>query len=306
MNTGAHPTMPMAEYLKLPAVSASLISDILDQCPRAAWFNSWLNPAGVTDTTDDSDRGTIAHSLFLEGDSAGVAVIDPNDHPAKGSGAIPDGWTNTSIRAARDEARAQGKIPVLKSKMAEIEAMVKAAQNFVGTLRTTEPAIFDMFQPQGGQSEVTMVWDEGGTQCKMRPDRISRDNRIIVNFKTTSASVEPDRWGRNALLDFVVGAAWYQRGIEVLYGIEDCAYVFLVQEANPPYLCSLVGLTPQHLEIGHSKRRAGLKRWQQCVASNTWPGYPNRVAYPELPVWEIQRWEEKQLNDPAIAYGSQA
>ncbi|MDE1871766.1 MAG: PD-(D/E)XK nuclease-like domain-containing protein [Candidatus Micrarchaeota archaeon] len=305
MTPGVHHALPMAEYLKLPAVSASLISDVIERCPAAAWFNSWMNPAGVADNTDLSDRGTIAHSILLEDRLEIVVVIDPLDHPAEKTGSIPDGWTNKSIRAARDAAREAGKIPVLKPAMAEIDAMVIAARAFIASLRQTEPAIYAMFQKGGGHSELTMVWDEDGILCKARPDRIAADHSIIVNYKTTTGSVEPDRWGRTQLLDYYVGAAWYQRGMQALNG-NDPAYLFLCQEQNAPYLCSLVGISPEMLEVGHAKCRAGLKRWKECFARNEWPGYPARACYPEMPIWERARWDERQLNDPTIAYASQA
>src|SRR5512135_1079666 len=294
MNTGAHHALSMADYLKLPAVGSTQITDIVDKCPAAAWASSWLNPNRVLETTDESDRGTIAHAMLLEGDHSGVQVIDPNDHPAEKTGAIPDGWTNKSIKAAREAAREAGKIPVLKTKMVEIEDMVKVARTFIAGLQKTEPAIWRMFQPGGGTPEMTMLWEDGGTLCRIRPDRIAIDSTIVVNYKTTSGSVEPDRWGRSQLLDYYVGAAFYVRGIDALYGVRP-EYVYLCQEANPPYLCSLVGLNPQWLELGMAKVKIGLRKWQQCIASGEWPGYPSRIAYPDVPPWELMRFEEKQL-----------
>src|ERR1700693_4471465 len=98
-------TTTMQEYLDLPAVSASLVCDILDKCPRAAWWNSYLNPDRVRETSALMDAGTVAHAILLEGSEACCTVIDPNNHPAEKTGAIPEGWTNKSIRAARDIVR---------------------------------------------------------------------------------------------------------------------------------------------------------------------------------------------------------
>ena len=36
------PNMPMEQYLALPAVSASLVRHMVDECPKAAWFDSWF------------------------------------------------------------------------------------------------------------------------------------------------------------------------------------------------------------------------------------------------------------------------
>ena len=284
----------MVEYLALPAVSASLISCIVDECPRTAWFRSWLNPSRPADDTAASDAGTIAHGILLEGTEAGVAVIEPSDHPAEKTGNIPDGWTNKSIRQARDDARASGLIPVLATQMAEIRAMVDAARAYVSTIQKTEPAVYAAFLPGGGQPELTLTWNDGATLCKMRPDLITVDRHLIINYKSTATSVDPERWGRGPFLDYLIGAAWYARGARALFNVE-ASYVFLVQSTAPPYLCSLVGVDPHAMAIGASKCEIGLRRWQRCVEHNEWPGYAPRVAYPELPPWVEAAWNEKQM-----------
>src|SRR3989339_1727796 len=105
MTPGIYAGMSMEAYLAAEAASASVIKTLLSECPRAAWHDSFLNSNKTATNATNTDRGTIVHSLLLEGSSYGVVVIDPNDHPAKNTGTIPDGWTNQSIRAARDKAR---------------------------------------------------------------------------------------------------------------------------------------------------------------------------------------------------------
>ena len=286
------------------AVSASIIKTIIDRCERAAWHESWLNPDRERDFTKATDTGTIAHGILLEGSTAGIVIIDPRDHPAEKTGNIPDGWTNKSIREARDAARRSGKIPVLSTDMAPIENMVDAAHGFIETLRDTEPAIWAAMQPGGGRSEETMVWREGETLCRLRTDRISNDNAIIVDYKTSAMSVEPDRWGRTQLtgMGYYISAAWYRRGIAALTGVTP-DYVFLCQETEAPYLCSLVGVDPAGLALGEEKCMAGLKQWERCVRDGHWPAYPNRVTYPELAPWESTRWAERQgVDEHGIPY----
>lgn len=294
MTPGIYPDLPMADYLALPALSAGVVRTMVDRCPLAAWHESPLNEARVIDTSPATDTGSIAHAILLEGSRECVAVIDPQDHPAEKTGAIPDGWTNKSIRAARDAARAAGKIPVLAPAMAAIDAMAAQALAFIASLRDSEPAIWAAFRPDGGRSEVTMVWQEGDTLCKLRADRIASDHGVIIDYKTSAMSVEPDRWGRTQLVSmgYYVSAAWYRRGVRALTGV-DPSYVFLCQEVDPPYLCSLVGLDPAGLELGDEKCGAGLRQWQECARTGDWPAYPNRVCYPELPVYERARWDER-------------
>jgi hypothetical protein len=253
------------------------------------------------------DAGSIAHGILLEGSADGVCVIDPADHPAEKTGNIPDGWTNKSIRAARDEARAVGKIPVLLADMATIRSMVNAAQEYIKSLQSSEPAVYRAFLPDGGSSEVTMIWQDGATLCRMRPDRISANRDIIINYKTTAGSVEPDRWSRTQLLDYYVGGAFYVRGTSALCDTEP-TYLYLCQETAPPYLCSLVGLDAHFLDLGARKVVAGLSAWERCVKSGQWPGYPPRVCYPEVPAWEESRWLEREVLtlNQRLELGSQA
>lgn len=281
----------MEAYLSMEAASASILKRVIGECPRAGWFDSWLNPARVADAGKKaSDAGSIAHSILLEGSTDLIAVIDPMDHPAEKTGAIPTGWTNKSIKAARDAAKDAGKIPVLLEDMASIENMVDSAWTYIETVKDDEPAIWEVFQKGNGESELTIVWQDGPTLCRIRPDRISLDRKLIVDVKTTQRSAEPGSWGRTQLIGmgYYVGAAFYRRGVEALCE-ESPEYVFLVIEQEPPYLCSLVGMSPAHWEVGGQIIARALDIWGNCVRTNNWPAYATRVAYPDLPAWEEAR-----------------
>jgi hypothetical protein len=290
---GVYPGRPMAEYLAAPALSASLLQTAIEECPRAAWFKSWLNPkAPARDSNGAQDSGTIAHGILLEGSTANVEVIDPNLYPTKTTGNIPDGWTNKDIRAARDAAIAAGKTPVLVPQMVVIRAMVEAAWAFIESIRETEPEIYKLFQPNGGDSELTVLWDEDGTLCRMRPDRINAARTLVADYKTTLRSAEPAAWGRTQMvgMGYYTSAAFYRRGAEAAFGTRP-EYVYLVQEQEAPHLCALVGLDPAAWELGGRKIARGLEVWRECQRRGYWPGYPTRVCYPEIPPWEAARWE---------------
>jgi hypothetical protein len=292
---GIHKGVTMEQYLAMHAVNASLLHELDERCPAAALYASWLNPnpdeADEEDETVQQGVGTIAHSVLLEGSTACVAVIDPNDH-AGPRGGIPKGWTNDSIKAARAEAIAAGKVPIFPGKMRKVERMVAAARAYIETLKAEEPHVWALFQPAGGDSELTMVWQErDGTLCKIRPDRISPDRRLSVNYKTTGASASPAVWFRRQALTlgYPMASAFYERGIQLTCGVDEATELWLVQEQEPPYLCSLVGLDAQAQALAARRMRGALQSWAACVASGRWPGYPTRAAYPEMPPWEIAR-----------------
>jgi hypothetical protein len=308
---GALYGLPMADYLKLPAVSAGILRATVDECPLSGWYQSWLNPDREPETSRLADAGSIAHEVLLEGSFSCCAIIKPEDYPADKTGAIPDGWTNKAIRKARDDARAAGKIPILASAFDEIGSMVGAARTFIESLQGGEANhVWAAFQPKGGQSEVTVTWQDGATKARIRPDRTASDGRLIVDAKFTSGSAEPDSWGRNHMFGdgHYVSAALYRRGFERVNGTTP-EYVYLVVETKPPYLCSLVGVDPAALALGESKVETGLRLWQQCVERDVWPGYPRRICYPETPAWETAKWEQREAAMPfaeRLALGSQA
>lgn len=277
--------LPMENYLALPAVGASTLKRIVEECPMAAWYESHLNPGRPADDSDASDLGTIAHSILLEGGPGKVCVIDPNDYPAK-FGNVPDGWTNQAIRAARDEARSHGLIPILPWDMHAANAIVASARAFIESLKDTEPAIWSLFQPGGGDSELTVTWNDAGTPCKMRPDRISTDRTLIVDLKTSALSVNPNDWKAD-----IFGPALYRRGAQHEF-LTTPDYIFLCVSSKPPYLCSLIGTDAHAFEVGAAQVYLALDVWSRCVAANHWPAYPNRVCWPELKPWVEAGFEE--------------
>lgn len=312
---GVFENVPMAEYLRMPAVSAHILKVLLDRCPAAARYESWLNPNPEIDGDDDDDNdakraGTIAHSGLLEGNFNFVAVIDPRDHPNEKGLGYAKGWTNKSIKEARDRAIGAGKTPVLLKNFRKIEEMVAAARAYLTTVE--DPAIRDAFRPDAGQSEVTMVWEEGGssvrdlpgvepapqgTLCRMRPDRVTNDRRIVLDYKTTTGSAEPDAWSRTQLwkMGYYTSACFYKRGFMELFDI-DPFYGWLVQEQKRPYLCSLIGLENEAIELGHVKVAYAMEIWKECCRRNQWPAYPTQVCYPELPPWEWGRFQDMRGN----------
>lgn len=287
----------MAEYLALPAVSRSVLCAMLDDgCPLAAWFASWLNPNRVREDSALADAGSIAHEILLEGSFECCEVINREHHPAEKTGAIPTGWTNKSIRAARDAAREAGKIPILDDAFEEIRTMVCAAQTFIESLKDTEPAIWSAFQPGQGDSELTFTWNDGPTPCRMRPDRISKDRDLIIDAKFSSIAGGPRAWIRTQLfrMGYDISAAFNARGIEAIFNVAP-SYIFLVIPTTLPCLPYLVALDPKASELAAQKVSIALQEWQRCVKLDSWPSWPKTVHYAEAPGWVEAQLTEREI-----------
>jgi hypothetical protein len=199
------------------------------------------------------------------------------------------------IKAARDAAIAAGKTPILIDDMRAAEAMVAVARDFLESC-SRAPAedlarsVAQVFQDGAGESELTMVWEEDGLLCRARPDRITLDRSLIVDYKTCNRTAEPNAWGRTYLsnMGYYKGGAFYRRGVKALAGVLP-EYIFFAQEQEAPFLCSLIGMDPATQALGARFVQRSTDAWRVCMKTNNWPGYPNRVVYPELPPWEFAR-----------------
>jgi hypothetical protein len=278
-----HPSIPLESYVRdafalPPSLSASAAHTLLTRSAHHCWFgHPRLNPLWQPDASEAADIGTIAHALLLERDGSRIVVVDADD------------WRTKDARAKRDAARAAGKVPVLAHRMAAIESMAGVATEALQRSPSLSGVVWD-----GTVAEHTLVWRDGETWCRSRPDLMTADHSVVVDYKTVSRTAEPDAWGRGPLYGsgHDLQAAFALAGLRAL-GVEQATFVFLVQEIEPPYACSLVSLAPAFLAWAEEKRKHAVKVWAECLASSHWPSYPSRICYAEPPAWAVGTWNER-------------
>src|SRR3989304_4859845 len=128
--------------------------------------------------------------------------------------------------------------------------------------------------------------------ARKRPDGVSQDGRVVVDYKTTSGSAEPDAWARTQLLalGYDVQAAF---GLRAVTG--DADLVCVGQETEPPYAVSFVGLSPAFKAFAEAKRAHAVTLWRHCRERDEWPGYPSRTCWGEPPGYALTQWDERRL-----------
>ena len=271
--------IPHTEYVNDPVIepslSRSMIKDLLYSSAHTAWFNNpRLNPNYKEQEESKFDIGSAAHSLLLEGINK-VEVIDAED------------WRKKEAKEARDKAREDGKIPLLVKQFAEVNKMIDSAKEEIAGCK--ELWIKDLSTE--GDAELTYIWKEDETWIRIRPDWISKDRKLCIDYKTTGQSANPEDIGRHIVsMSYDIQNSLYVRGIKAIEGIES-KFVFVFQENFEPYLCSFVALPPEFLEMGKQKVEYGIFKWKQCIESNKWEGYPKQVCYPDTPAWSLANWE---------------
>lgn len=284
MIPGVH-TIPQAEYLADPCPAPSLSSGIAailcTQSARHAWqAHPKLNPQYASEEDTKFDRGTAAHDLLLEGLNR-IVIVEADD------------WRTKAAREQRDAIRAEGKLPLLARHFEAVEKMVEIAKQAINSCPDLEGYRLD-----NGRPEQTFIWQEDGIWCRGRPDWLSNDRRLILDYKSTAGSAEPDAWIKTLLgMTGELQPAFYLRGNAATGGREDARFVFLVQENEPPYACSFIGAAPSLIDLGDRKVAHAVSLWRQCISSGEWPAYGNRIAWVDAPVYAQAQWDEKEIHD---------
>jgi hypothetical protein len=277
IETGLH-KIPAAQYhadpCPVPSLSNSIAKILIDQSPLHAWHaHSRLNPSHAAEESSRFDIGSAAHMLLLERRSDGIVIVEAND------------WRKKEAKEARDAARANGQYPILAHHYARTNEMVAAAYAFIAT--TELNGIFEL-----GLAERTLIWREGDAWCRCRPDLLSTDRRIVLDYKTTE-NAEPEAFIRQiGRMSYDLQAEFYIRGVRTVAEDYESTFVFLAQEVSPPYACSLVSLANAYRAIGQQKVERALELWKHCTATNKWPSYSTRIAYAEPSPWQLPEIDE--------------
>ena len=266
-----------ADPCPVASLSRGTIMDLLNECPKRAWFNHpRLNPAYRPDDDEKFDIGKVAHSLFLEGIDK-VEVLNYDD------------WRKKEAQILRDDARKNDRIPLLKKQYDSVIELVEAAHK----------ALFEselQLDLGMGDSELTYIWREDEAWCRVRPDWISKDRKIILDYKTTGSSADPDAFVKSIIsYGYDVQESFYRRGVKSVEG-KAPKFFFMVQETSEPYLCSFIALPPMFQSLGEQKVNWGLDIWRRCMETNRWPAYPNKVCFVDVPAWALTQWEYKAQN----------
>ena len=278
-------SMTLPEYIADPApepsLSASAAHTLITQTAIHAYMrHPRLNPGAPREESKVADIGTIAHGLLLEGDESRIVLIEADD------------WRTKDAKEKRDAAYAEQKIPLLGKQLGPIRKMVEVARSAIA-----HSELASAFAPQAGKAEQTMVWEEKGIWLRSRPDWLTNDRELIIDYKTTGTSAAPLAWMRGPMLGngCDLQAVLGLRGLRELFNARNPQFVFMVQEQEPPYAVSFVGLSPTFLHMAESKLDRAMQLWGDCTMTNCWPGYPSRICWVDPPVYAAIEEEENSL-----------
>jgi len=261
-----------------PSLSASGAVEIIEECPRMFWHNSYLNPNREREEKDCFDIGTVAHMAMLEPHllTEKVAVIEYSSYRTK------------DAQEMRDDARACGKIPMLEEQFKEIQAMRKEL--------FSHPIASKAFAK--GNPEQSLIWkdEKSGVWCKSRPDWTPESGSYLIDYKT-SATANPEKFiKQSSSLGYHQKAAWQLEAAQIVTGKRPRSFYFVVQSTKSPYLVSVFELDATAILWGEIANAKAREIFSKCLKESYWPGYcppgKDREASFEL---RLPAWAEKEL-----------
>ncbi len=149
-----------------------------------------------------------------------------------------------------------------------------------------------------GKPEQSIFWADEQTGVELRarldwlPDAREGKRMIVPDYKTADSAHE-DAFARSAATyRYDLQIAFYTAAIRAAGLDEDPAFVFIVQEKEPPYLVNVCELDATAEGIGNRLMRQAIDIYQDCNTKDSWPGYADEVTLVSLPRWYEMKNED--------------
>jgi hypothetical protein len=254
----------MAHYLSdptpEPSLSTRVVCNLIDRSPMHAHWEHVRLGKHSAETPPRADLGSAIHTAILGG--AEIAYIEAND------------WRTNAAKEARDNAHAEGKIPLLAKQQAAVQRAAESGSRLLASLGK-------------GRAELSVYFQIDGCWARGRADWLTDDGRYDVDVKTVD-SADPYLFARKQL---------HQSGYDIQMALRGLGHeaikaqslserpmregLFLLVEIEPPYAASLVGLGPTARELAERKVHHAARVWRKCLDDQKWPGYGDKVVWAE-------------------------
>lgn len=291
LDPGIYADIPARDYhadilTPVPSLSRSAIRTACDFSAHHLFASHPRLGGGGLDDDEESTAmlaGEAAHRWFLQGDNA-VSILPFAD------------YKTNAAKAAREAARAAGRIPLLAERAEDVRGMVAALEQF----REQTGAFTD------GKAEQTLIWQEGETWCRARVDWLPNDPAApLWDLKSTGGAASSLTWRNIAFKNGAdIQENWYLRGCCALRDELPSEMLFCVVEAKPPHGIRVFRMDSAGREIGKARVDYGLALWRRCMADGHWPSYPVEVEDIDPP-WTLRSvWEPLTASGGALSGGS--
>ncbi len=272
LEPGLHENVPEEQYHRMLEVSQSQLKVLRYKTP-AHLKHEILNPKAPTPALE---LGRAVHAAILE----------------------PDKFEGEYVREIEGDGR---KKEVREARAAQARDFEGATLLKATAYDTCMEMIGSVYGHEGAKAlladcsrrELTAIWKDRDTEldCRARYDAVSDDGVVVVDIKTTEDASEESftrdiyRYGYN------IQAAHYLDGA-VANGLPASIFAIVAVEKAPPYCLCIYEVVDEAIDAGRKELRRLLSIYNECVETDTWPGYPSPVSI-SLPRYAWQQIEER-------------
>lgn len=259
------PEQYRADPCAVPSLSSSIAHELVERSPLHAWTIHPRLGGERSPSTKARDDGSVMHRLIL-GKGTTIAVID-----------APDFRTNRA-RDLRDQAIAEGKLPVLQDAYAEKLAIAEKLRE----------RCIELGFALDGESEVAFEFVDGDSVvCRCLMDHVWIEQGRIIDLKKVRSAKPRDIERLFVEYGYDIQYAAYTRALGKFRPEFEgqVSMTFLFAEIEPPYSVVPVELDDDFREIGFMRWERAVNAWRQCLADGRWPGYTNGPVMISPPRW---------------------
>lgn len=272
MKNGIYSGISNEDYHGGVGVSKSGL-DLIARSPLHYW-SAYRDPdREPRQPTPAMKLGTAIHTAVLEPDTYKDRYV-----------VLPDG-IDRRTKDGKDfyaklemEALAKGAEIIAASDHAKVMKVYASCKNHPLTRKIFET----------GEAEVSVYWtdEETGVLCKCRPDwLLGGENPAILDLKST-INASPEPFMKSAYnFRYHVAAAWYLDGVEQAMGVKPDVFMFLAVEKDAPFAAAYYYADEDMLAAGRAEYRRALRTYADCLSSDKWPGYEQKLLPLNMPRW---------------------
>lgn len=152
------------------------------------------------------------------------------------------------------------------------------------------PAACALLTKVPGKAELSVYWNDPatGVLCRCRPDWWREDD-VLVDLKTCE-DASPEGFAKSmANWRYDVQAPFYLDGVRLATGRKPRGFVFVAVEKKPPFAVGVYVLDSESLELGRAQYVADLRAYAECLRTDTWPGYGDKIQTISMPAWHANK-----------------
>jgi hypothetical protein len=256
----------------LNSISSSQLRALGEMTPYE-W--EWQRANHVRKVTDDMEFGTAVHWLTLEPERASEQLVE----------VAAKTWNKPADQAIRKQARADGKVALLTSKMATARWMAANVRN--------DPDVGHMIRD--GQPELSGYCPdpETGIMRRIRLDclHLAPSGQVTALDLKTSDDADPEHFAKS-----IRTYGYHQQQphyVDVLLDLDInlIAFWFVVVSKTAPHLVTVNTIPADYVELGRRRNRAALDLYAKCTASGEWPSHERGIHEIPQPAWAYREDE---------------